>query len=179
MAKIATCLRSGPKGWELDRYVFFSCWHIYLMFLISVLPNLEGKKYIFGDVTLTRTVPIWGVLPICELPTTLILESDTQLVFTQANITQLPALKFTWISQTDKKGKENSSYNIISKTLFSSGWPNPSSVPAGLMYWLQPRKSFRIIWYKLFLSGHNMKWKRQSPPYLSVNAGFYHIPSNP
>ena len=29
------------------------------MFLISVLPNLEGKKYLFGDVTLTRTVPMF------------------------------------------------------------------------------------------------------------------------
>ena len=64
MAKIATGLRSRPKGWELDRYVFFSWWHIYLMFLISVLPYLEGKKYFFGDVTLTCTVPIWGVLPL-------------------------------------------------------------------------------------------------------------------
>ena len=63
MAKIATCLRSEPKGWELDRYVFSSWRHIYLMFLISVLPNMEGQKYLFGDVTLTRTVPIWGVLP--------------------------------------------------------------------------------------------------------------------
>ena len=36
------------------------------MFLSSVLPNLEGTKYLFGDVTLTRTVPIWGVLPICR-----------------------------------------------------------------------------------------------------------------
>ena len=61
--KFATGLRSRPKGWELDHYVFFSWWHIYLMFLISVLPNLEGKKYFFGDVTLTCTVPIWGVLP--------------------------------------------------------------------------------------------------------------------
>ena len=33
------------------------------MILISVLPNLEGTKYLFGDVTLTHTVPIWGVLP--------------------------------------------------------------------------------------------------------------------
>ena len=33
------------------------------MFLISVLLNLEGTKYLFGDVTLTRTVPICGVLP--------------------------------------------------------------------------------------------------------------------
>ena len=42
----------------------------------------------------------------------MILKSDTQLVFTQANITLLPALKFTWISQTDKKGKENSSFDV-------------------------------------------------------------------
>ena len=55
-------IRTKRMGaWPL--FFLFSCWHIYLIFLISVLPNLEGKKYIFGDVTLTRTVPIWGVLP--------------------------------------------------------------------------------------------------------------------
>ena len=61
--KIGPCLRSRQKEWELDHYLFSSLWHVYLMFVISILENLKGKKIVFWDVTLTRLVPIWGVLP--------------------------------------------------------------------------------------------------------------------
>ena len=64
MAKLATFLRSRQKGWELDRYEFSPWWHKYSMFLNSFLPNLQGKKYFFAEVTLTRLVPFWGDLPI-------------------------------------------------------------------------------------------------------------------
>ena len=64
--KIGPCLRSRQKEWELDHYLFSSLWHVYLMFVISILENLKGKKIVFWDVTLTRLVPIWGVLPQCS-----------------------------------------------------------------------------------------------------------------
>ena len=64
--KIGPCLRSRQKEWELDHYLFSSLWHVYLMFVISILENLKGKKIVFWDVTLTRLVPIWGVLPPCQ-----------------------------------------------------------------------------------------------------------------
>ena len=63
MAKLATFLRSRQKGWELDRYEFSPWWHKYSMFLNSFLPNLQGEKYSFAEVTLTRLVPFWGDLP--------------------------------------------------------------------------------------------------------------------
>ena len=63
MAKLATFLRSRQKGWELDRYEFSLWWHKYSMFLNSFLPNLQGEKYSFAEVTLTRLVPFWGDLP--------------------------------------------------------------------------------------------------------------------
>ena len=52
MAKLATFLRSRQKGWELDRYEFSPWWHKYSMFLNSFLPNLQGEKYSFAEVTL-------------------------------------------------------------------------------------------------------------------------------
>ena len=63
MAKLASFLRSRQKGWELDRYEFSPWWHKYSMFLNSFLPNLQGEKYSFAEVTLTRLVPFWGDLP--------------------------------------------------------------------------------------------------------------------
>ena len=63
MAKLATFLRSRQKGWELDRYEFSPWWHKYSMFLNSFLPNLQGEKYSFAEVTLTRLVPFWGDFP--------------------------------------------------------------------------------------------------------------------
>ena len=71
--KIRPCLRSRQKEWELDHYLFSSLWHVYLMFVISILENLKWKKIVFWDVTLTRLVPIWGVFPRCCLSM-----SDTQ-----------------------------------------------------------------------------------------------------
>ena len=66
MAKLATLLRSRQKGWELDRYEFSPLWHKYSMFLKKKLPNLQGKKYFFAEVTLTGLVPFWGDLPTGE-----------------------------------------------------------------------------------------------------------------
>ena len=101
--KIRPCLRSRQKEWELDHYLFSSLWHVYLMFVISILENLKGKKIVFWDVTLTRLVPIWGVLPnvwktSCGGTCLNIFEYIFLLIMWKIIVTCLNIVEYLWIS---------------------------------------------------------------------------------
>ena len=55
MAKIATCLRSGPKGWELDHYFFLlMLTYIFDVFNISFAESRKKKIYLWWCHTNTH-----------------------------------------------------------------------------------------------------------------------------